>query len=1047
MTFPTSGRQRRQSPAPESDSAPPTPAGEVVELRVHGVHGTSPQSMLGLRSGDIRQVAGDGLTGVFRARPGVDLPGRDLRWTKVSVEAYSWGALTSGVRGALGWVKRALWLLLLPFALANLSYWARLRLHEDSGTARWGARASRLGALLLTIFMILTPCLIGIDLVGWQCYRGDSPGCSLPGALDFMAGLTAEERLALGCVVPLAVIGLLWALSHATLARYEACTGEPIPAYHQDVLRHPRLWRGVARTRSLQQVHLAVALAVVIGFSGVHVLAVAETPPTFLWITVLTAAAVAGVAAAWSLVMQPDDVDYFPDHTSLIIVVRRKLPRPLKDFLRNRLPLVALLVMIGLTGAHLVALLTIETPLDVSRDFVGHNLWFIGVFVALTAVHLSVFTGGRMPSAAAVAVVLTVFALAGLAVAIHLDAPWLPHGRLSATIALAALAVVWSGLVLWHFGQRKKYADVAWNGAGASVVLASAVWVALLFTTGVVTGAANYLNGGDHGVADLISSSDVEARAASLGGPATARGSHGAGAGLDRFEATGEVTADHAIVTVDGSRIVVVAGSVTMTSLLEPPSATPLPAQRTLARALDSTRVTEAQLLLPDATLQVADSCVRSADLTHPGSTRQDTNCTAEDDDFVPAGALPVAGRTVLVVAQGSPVTLTVTDRPARPLVVPQVLIWSPIIQLVWLVLVGGFVGIALLRFRRTHDAVETRLQEDEAIAERDRPAAFKARRTAAFAHRAERLLDGIGSVTAFLALALIALSSTGKPPWDVWEWTRHIATLSMYVALLLGLGLLFVGSQIRTSESARRGVGVLWDLTTFWPRAAHPLAPPCYAERVVPELHTRLDWALHAEGSDDNIVILSGHSQGSAIVTAVASRLTREDLARVRVVTYGSQIRSLYGRVFPQVLGHGAIGYRRTSSPPLLGDAFPDAGTSSPAPSPYDVPARDDDLADDAWATRPLLDRVFLAGGDWANLFRRTDPLGFRVFSDTDDDPDHWVPEVPAEVCGDPGPTVLGHSGYQHSLTYRRLVAAWTGEPVVDDARGTRTVPTLPEP
>ena len=90
ITFPTSGRQRQQSPAPEPDSTPPTPAGEVVEIRVHGVHGTSPQSMLGLRSGDLRQVAGDGLTGVFRARPGVDLPGRDLRWTKVSVEAYSW---------------------------------------------------------------------------------------------------------------------------------------------------------------------------------------------------------------------------------------------------------------------------------------------------------------------------------------------------------------------------------------------------------------------------------------------------------------------------------------------------------------------------------------------------------------------------------------------------------------------------------------------------------------------------------------------------------------------------------------------------------------------------------------------------------------------------------------------------------------------------------------------------------------------------------------------------------------------------------------------
>ncbi len=56
-------------------------------------------------------------------------------------------------------------------------------------------------------------------------------------------------------------------------------------------------------------------------------------------------------------------------------------------------------------------------------------------------------------------------------------------------------------------------------------------------------------------------------------------------------------------------------------------------------------------------------------------------------------------------------------------------------------------------------------------------------------------------------------------------------------------------------------------------------------------------------------------------------------------------------------------------------------------------------------------------------------------------------MPEVPAEACGDPGPTVLGHSGYQHSLVYRRIVAEWTGEPVEEDARDTLSVPALPEP
>src|SRR5688572_27765717 len=95
---------------------------ETVELRVHGVHGTSPAEMLGIDMGDVRQVAGDNLTGVYRSESG-KLPFRELDGLSVAVEAYSWGTLTSGVRGLLGWVQRALWVLLLPFALANLAYW------------------------------------------------------------------------------------------------------------------------------------------------------------------------------------------------------------------------------------------------------------------------------------------------------------------------------------------------------------------------------------------------------------------------------------------------------------------------------------------------------------------------------------------------------------------------------------------------------------------------------------------------------------------------------------------------------------------------------------------------------------------------------------------------------------------------------------------------------------------------------------------------------------------------------------------------------------
>ncbi|MFT3874732.1 MAG: hypothetical protein QM714_19125 [Nocardioides sp.] len=1009
------------------------PSGEVVELRVHGVHGTSPQSMLGLRSDQVAQVAGDRLTGIFRARPGVALPLRDLADTRVSVEAYSWGALTSGARGALGWVWRALWLLLLPFALANLSYWARVRLHEDSGTARWGARATRLGAVLLTVFMVLTSCLVGIDLISWQCYRGDSPGCALPRAFDFMAQLDATQRIAVGCGVPLAVILVLWALSRATLARYEACTGAPAPASTGGVLEDPRLWRGMTRTRQLQRIHLTVALWVVVAFSGVHVYLVGSERSLRVGLTVATATALAGTAVCWCQVVQRDDIDYFPEHTSPVVRLRRRLPTSLRRWLRDQLPLALLGAMAAVTVVHLIVLLTLPETLDESRDFVGHNLWFIGVFVALTAVHLSVFTGGRMRPRWAIAVILTVFALAGVALALHLHSRWVRDGTPALVVGGIGLAALWLALVVWHFRQRERFAAVAWNGAGASVMLAAAAWVALLFTTGVVTGTATYLNGRDHGVADLVSRSSVVARAAAEP-TSSERG------GTPRYAATGEVMARHAIIHRSADGPVLTAGSLQMTTLLDAADQK-TGAEEGLARAVTSTRVDTAEITLPSRLLLLEDSCLRGP------ARANDTTCSAEDPDFVAGGALAAPRRLVTVAAPGDPVTLAVTDPPARPLVVPQVLIWSPMFQLLWLLLVAVFFFVAVIRFRGCLPALDQQLEADIPIPIQAWTAAQKARRTAAFAHRAERLLDGIGAITAFLALLLIALSSVGEPPWDLWPWTRNLATLSMYVVLLLGLALLLLASQLRNSDGARRGVGVVWDLATFWPRAAHPLAPPCYAERVVPEVHTRLNWALHSSPGEENLVVLSGHSQGSAIVAAVVSRLSPDDLRRVRVITYGSQLRAFYGRVFPQVLGPDRLGYLPTRGVTRLGDAFPDAGNGERATYHPPRPAPPTDAVDDSGASRPLLDRVFGVGGDWANLFRRTDPLGFRVFSDADASPDHWVPEVPPESAGDPGAVVHGHSYYQHSGEYRLLVAGWTGETVVSDPVGTIDIPPLPEP
>jgi hypothetical protein len=133
--------------------------------------------------------------------------------------------------------------------------------------------------------------------------------------------------------------------------------------------------------------------------------------------------------------------------------------------------------------------------------------------------------------------------------------------------------------------------------------------------------------------------------------------------------------------------------------------------------------------------------------------------------------------------------------------------------------------------------------------------------------------------------------------------------------------------------------------------------------------------------------------------------------------------------------VGSRQLGYAPTFGPATLSDAWPDAPTPGPHPQsdPLDPPTGDH-----------LRARL----GDpthWRNLFRRTDPLGYRVYSDRDSDLDIPTCEVPVVAAGDAGPRVMTHSGYQHTVEYRRVLAAWTGEPVLAEPQGTTGVVPLP--
>ncbi|MEV4657151.1 hypothetical protein [Micromonospora sp. NPDC049301] len=178
--------------------------------------------------------------------------------------------------------------------------------------------------------------------------------------------------------------------------------------------------------------------------------------------------------------------------------------------------------------------------------------------------------------------------------------------------------------------------------------------------------------------------------------------------------------------------------------------------------------------------------------------------------------------------------------------------------------------------------------------------------RTIARARFTERLepLTLVYAGLAALGLATSVLGLLQLYPGDVIQ--RYIGVPAGMVNFLIGMGSYVIAAIIlglviggifayRTAQF-RRYVGVLWDLGTFWPRAAHPFAPPCYAERAVPELTKRITYLVE----QGERVLLAGHSHGSVLLAATVLQLPPRITERVALLTYGSPLQRLYSRLFP---------------------------------------------------------------------------------------------------------------------------------------------------
>ena len=229
--------------------------------------------------------------------------------------------------------------------------------------------------------------------------------------------------------------------------------------------------------------------------------------------------------------------------------------------------------------------------------------------------------------------------------------------------------------------------------------------------------------------------------------------------------------------------------------------------------------------------------------------------------------------------------------------------------------------------------------------------------------HDATWLLWGI--ILAQLAMAVSVWQLHLQPP-------TVISDVGVFIAGLALPALMAFLYSAWSDPTKRRTIGILWDVGTFWPRSYHPLSPPCYTERAVPELQRRM-WWLHDNGGR---VALVAHSQGTVLAAAALVQPgCRPEGDHPALITFGCPLYKLYTWGFP---------------------AYVDSGLLEPL-----EPGGAGHL------------------NDWRNFYYPTDPIGGSVAPDLSaagGDPVDVEFLDPAEcyyVYGQPPPASQGHSGY----------------------------------
>ncbi|WP_405091108.1 hypothetical protein OG767_27465 [Micromonospora sp. NBC_01392] len=828
----------------------------VLELRVHGVSNTPPDQLLGLDpgpGGDGPQpelVAGGQVTGFYRST-------QAARDDPISVEAYSWGKLTSGARTRRD-IERALWTLLLPFALANVALHARDGIPADPDRERWASRSGitawliRLFCLSLTCTLVIAVTGIGVDLIGWQCVGRECLG-QLPGPWEFLGNAwwgRDTRALALGLLLPLLVLGAIGLVAWRTY-QYEAeMPAEPRarpdraepPEPLENPLQDPTFWNGEGQLRRAAVLHLctgavtaaAVPVAAVLLMDPPRGLRAAVAWPTVVLFVAVVTIAVVAVGRPW--------------------LTRRQGATPLGRWSIA----VAVLTALGLLGTFVLLLLpdgpagrplaTYRPPVGcpavpdlagcrAARPLPGYETalaWLVTYQVLLlVAIGAANRSGRRALAGPAAAGVLLPLGVAWIERGLP-GLPAAPAGLHTWMLVGPAIALAIAGLLMPRLRPAVPtqplgaYTGLAWHGCAPAVIAGFGWMMAVAYCAGLLYWVSERLDG-----------------------PVDPAGP---------------------------------------------------------GRVVPPLGVFWAGLACVIGLLLLLGLLVRAAHLLHRLRRAEYARLTSAD-------------------------------------------------------------GLSAHDLRRCRD-VSTYRALHRLVGE-----------------HAVRLIGWFAAGVALLIILCCTAALSGHRPSPLspagWQTAIHwAAELGDAVLGWLPVVTSALGLMVYRTDSVRRSVGVVWDVCTFWPRAAHPLAPPSYAERAVPELQTRVAGLLalpphHPDRMDG--VILSGHSQGTVICAAVLLHLPRRWRRRTWFFSYGCQLTRLYGRVFPSYFGPERL--------------------------------------------RTLARAVTWPGGHvaWTNFWRDTDPLGWQVSAGQRDvavaDPEALHP-TGGEVAD---PPIRSHSGYPEAVEFAR--------------------------